>query len=153
MDLNTCGEVTWLHEVICSLICSITVTADSGAARGNQYPQWAEVRGLTRQAFQTECIHRYTKSYFLICMSIKLESTIIFLKLCRRPILENFVPNIAQTLLTLPKSVKSITLKSNVITIMSIYSGTTSPIPFTFLQLNLKMSTVLTLQTPRSSFD
>jgi len=38
---------------------------------------WAEVRGLTRQAFQTECIHRYTKSYFLICMSIQLESTII----------------------------------------------------------------------------
>ena len=52
---------------------SVAVTADSGAARGNQYPQWAEVWGLTRQAFQTEC--RFT-NYFLICMSIHSESTI-----------------------------------------------------------------------------
>jgi len=41
---------------------SVAVTEDSGAARGNQYPQWAEVEGLTRQAFQTEC--RYTKKLF-----------------------------------------------------------------------------------------
>jgi len=69
------------HDCIKSFILwfvSVAVTADSGAARGNQYPQWAEIGGLTRQAFQTEC--RYTKNYFLICMSIQLESTII--KLC-----------------------------------------------------------------------
>ena len=69
------------HDCIKSFVLwfvSVAVTADSGAARGNQYPQWAEVGGLTRQAFQTEC--RYTKNYFLICMFIQSESTII--KLC-----------------------------------------------------------------------
>jgi len=76
--------------------------------------------GLTRQAFQTEC--RYTKNYYRyrvqICTFIQSESATInsvFLKLCRRPILENFVPYIAQMLLNSPKSVKSITLKSSAI--------------------------------------
>ena len=53
-----CGEVTWLHKVICSLICFCSCHSRQWCCKRQPVSAVGWSWGLARQAFQTEC--RYT---------------------------------------------------------------------------------------------
>ena len=87
-------EVTY-YKVNCSLVCfCIAVTADSGAAGANQCSRedWQDRPsrlsvGIQKIIIESKSAHPYNQNLQ--------QSNSVFLKLCRRPILENFVPYMA----------------------------------------------------------